>query len=83
MTIRTTIEPALQRDAEQILARCGLTLPEAIDLFLREVQLRQGLPFDARLPNAETRAALLEARHADQMSSFVTPDELFDDLGIA
>jgi DNA-damage-inducible protein J len=60
--IRARVEPALKEKAEDVLAHLGLTPTEAITLFYRQVTLHRGLPFPVRLPNAETRKAMREAR---------------------
>jgi DNA-damage-inducible protein J len=69
-TIRARVEPALKRDAEAVLKKIGLTSSEAINLFLAQVKLTQGLPFPLRVPNKETRRALKEARARKSVESF-------------
>jgi DNA-damage-inducible protein J len=60
-TIRARVEPELKQEAEAVLKSLGLNASEAITLFYRQIALRRGLPFDVKLPNATTRAALREA----------------------
>jgi len=61
--IRSRIEPELKEAAQEVLNRFGLNLSDAIRLFLRQVVAAKGLPFDVReVPNAQTKAAMLEAR---------------------
>lgn len=61
--IRSRIEPELKEEAQDVLSRVGLNISDAIRLFLRQVVLAKGLPFEVReTPNVETRAAMLEAR---------------------
>lgn len=48
--ITARIEPELKANAEQICGQLGLTLSQAITLFLRQVELQQGLPFDLQMP---------------------------------
>ena len=71
-TIRARVEPRLKRDAEAILKRIGLTSSEAITLFLTQVKLTKGLPFPLRVPNAETRRAIREARERKDLETFDT-----------
>jgi DNA-damage-inducible protein J len=59
-TIRARVDARLKADAEGVLDKLGLTASEAIRLFYRQVALRKGLPFDVKLPNAETRRAMRE-----------------------
>lgn len=48
--------------ATEALAAMGLSVSEAVRLFLRRVVIDQGLPLEMRVPNAETRAAMEESR---------------------
>jgi DNA-damage-inducible protein J len=60
--VRARLEPQLKRDAEAVLDEIGLSPAEAIRLFYKQVSLHQGLPFDVRVPDAATRAAIREVR---------------------
>ena len=77
--IRSRIEPDLKEEATRVLADCGLNLSDAIRLFLRQVIVNNGLPFEVKIPNAATRAAMEEARSND-LPHFNSANELFDDL---
>jgi len=48
-TITTRINPELKNNAEQVLRQLGITTTQAINMFLKQVELRQGLPFDVQL----------------------------------
>ena len=60
--INTRIDPDVKRGGEAILSRIGLKPSEAITMFYRQIIMHKGLPFDARIPNEETIAALNEPR---------------------
>ena len=59
-TIRARVDAKLKADAEAVLHKLGLTASDAIRLFYRQIALRNGLPFDVKLPNAETQRAMQE-----------------------
>jgi len=80
--VTARIDPELKTRAEYVFAQLGLTTSQAITLFLRQVDLQQGLPLTLKIPNAATQAALKEARLKENLTSYETPDELFEDLGI-
>ena len=63
--IRARMEPELKEEAEEVFSALGLSSTEAITLFYKQVVLRHGLPFEVRLPNAETRAAMESAVSGD------------------
>ncbi|MBS3975355.1 MAG: type II toxin-antitoxin system RelB/DinJ family antitoxin [Syntrophomonadaceae bacterium] len=43
------VEPEIKEQAEKILGRLGIPMSNAIGLFLRQVVLQRGIPFDIKL----------------------------------
>lgn len=74
--IRARMEPSLKEQAEQVLAKVGLSPTEAIRLFYRQVSLHGGLPFEVKIPNTATRAAIAEARSGKKLKSFKTASDV-------
>jgi DNA-damage-inducible protein J len=79
-SINVRIEPALKERAEQIFAALGVSTSDAIGMFLRQVVLRRGMPFDLSIPNAETIAALEELDRGGGEVFQGSTRELFDEL---
>lgn len=77
--VRSRVEPELKDSANEVLAQLGLTLSDGIRLFLRQVVANRGLPFDVKVPNAETLAAMEEARSIAK-ARFGSAQDLIDDL---
>lgn len=50
------VEPEIKEQAEQVLDRLGIPMSNAVGMFLRQVVLQRGLPFEVKLPQ-ETPAA--------------------------
>lgn len=48
--ITVRIEPEVKQQAEQVLGQLGIPMSNAVGLFLRQVILQQGIPFDVKLP---------------------------------
>jgi len=71
MTIR--VDPHVKTDAEGIYASFGMSLSEAINVFLYKSLAVRGLPFDLR-PSTETMEAKREVEemklHPEKPSSF-------------
>ena len=47
--VRARVDNRLKRDSELILHELGLTTSDAIRIFLHQIRLHKGLPFDLRL----------------------------------
>ncbi|HIU57811.1 MAG TPA: type II toxin-antitoxin system RelB/DinJ family antitoxin [Candidatus Ornithomonoglobus merdipullorum] len=44
------VEPDIKEQAETILEQLGIPMSNAISIFLRQVVLQNGIPFDVKLP---------------------------------
>ncbi len=80
--VTARIDPNLKRSTEEIFQELGLTTSQAINLFYKQVELQQGLPFRVALPNETTLQALADARQRRNLDTFDTTEALFDDLDI-
>lgn len=81
-TIRARIEPNLKENVEKLFRKMGLTTTEAINLFYRQVKLRNGLPFNIVIPNKTTERTF---RNTDAKSNLIRcadAEDMFDKLGI-
>ncbi len=85
-TLTTRVDPELKARAEATMAPLGMTLSQAVNVFLHRVVAVGGLPFDVRQPryNAETEAAI---READDIlagrvpaTRYATVDQMWADL---
>ena len=55
--------------AKEIFKELGITMGEAVHMFLSQVTLHKGLPFEVKIPNDETKKAIEEARQGINMES--------------
>jgi len=56
----TRVDKQLKARAERVLAQVGVSTTEAVTMLLHQIVLRRGLPFEVRIPNRETIAAMEE-----------------------
>jgi DNA-damage-inducible protein J len=76
------VDDDIKEQATQALTAMGLSMSDAVRLFLRRVVVDQAFPLELKVPNAETRAAMEESRAmmASRRTRFSSADELFADL---
>ena len=80
------MESQKKLDAENLFQTLGMTLPQAVNMFISQSLLVGGLPFEARVPrfNRETeeamRASLAIASGKTKAKSYASADELFKEL---
>lgn len=45
------VEPELKEQAEQVLSQLGIPMSNAVSMFLHQVVLQRGIPFEMKLPD--------------------------------
>jgi addiction module RelB/DinJ family antitoxin len=64
--INVRVEEAVKLESEGILNELGINTSTAIDMFLKQINLKGGLPFDVRLPRVKFETELNEiVKHID------------------
>ncbi len=63
--IRSRIDPAIKEQASHLLRKMGLSMSDAIRLFLHQVIADKGLPFEVKAPNETTVAAARAAERGE------------------
>jgi DNA-damage-inducible protein J len=79
--VHVRVDENIKAQATETLASMGLSVSDAVRVFLARVVADKQLPFALRAPNAETRAAMNEASAIAQthQARFDTAAELFED----
>ena len=77
--VRARIDADIKHEAAVVLAAMGLTLSDAFRLLLTRVAREKALPFEPLVPNAETIAAMKEARRGG-LPAFQDVEALIRDL---
>lgn len=81
-TIRARVEPGLKNKAEAVFNKLGLSTTQAITLFYKQVELRNGLPFDVAVPNKTTRRTFAETDEGKNLVVCKDAKDMFRKLGI-
>jgi DNA-damage-inducible protein J len=76
------VDEDTKEQAAEALNSMGLSVSDAVRLFLRRVVIEQAFPIELKVPNAETVAAMKESRKmmAKRNARFNSATELFADL---
>jgi DNA-damage-inducible protein J len=81
-TIRARVEPELKKKAEHIFSKLGLTTTQAITLFYKQVELRNGLPFEIAIPKETTQQTFKNTDAGCNLVICENVDDMFSKLGI-
>lgn len=60
--LHVRVDEEIKTQAAEALAAMGLTVSDAVRILLKRVVNDQAFPLELKVPNAETRAAMEEAR---------------------
>jgi len=66
-TTSIKLDVEVKAKAKEIFKELGITMGEAVNIFLSQVALHKGLPFEVKIPNEETKKAIKEARRGINM----------------
>lgn len=80
--VHVRLDEQIKAQATEALAAMGLSVSDAVRVFLTRVAAEKQLPFALKVPNAETRAAMVEADEIarTRRPRFGSAAALFDDL---
>lgn len=82
-TLHIRIEPNVKERAEETLKDLGLSITDAINVFLNQVILHEGIPFEIKKPryNKKTVQAIEDVKNKRNLSkAFDSVDEMFEEL---
>jgi DNA-damage-inducible protein J len=79
------VDDDIKEQATAALTTMGLSVSDAVRLFLRRVVVDQAFPLELKVPNAQTQAAMEESRammasRRSRESRFASADDMFADL---
>jgi DNA-damage-inducible protein J len=74
-TTSIKLDVEIKAKAKEIFQELGITMGEAVNIFLSQVALHKGLPFEVKIPNDETKQAIEDARKGINMES-ITIEEM-------
>ena len=77
--IHVRVDHDLKMRVSRTLSKMGLSMSDAVRLLLTRIEADQALPFDVRIPNGTTLAAI-KAGDRGEVAGFETVEELMADL---
>jgi len=75
--VRARVSSQLKQSSEKVLAELGMSMGEAIRLFLTQVSLRHEFPVELKVPNKTTLKSMSDTPTDD---IYHNVDDLFDEV---
>lgn len=79
-TIQTRVDPEIKRNAQKVLDTLNISMSEAISIYLTQITLNKGIPFEIRIPNDLTARTLKESEKGKALHRVSNVDDLFREL---
>ena len=79
-TIQARIDPKVKSKAQKIFNKLNITMSEAISIFLTQVSLTKGIPFEIRIPNELTEDTLLKSENGEDLHTVSDKKQLIKEL---
>jgi DNA-damage-inducible protein J len=74
-TTSIKLDKQTKENAKLIFKELGITMSDAMNMFLSQVNLHHGLPFDVKIPNKLTKKVIEESHQGINVDNF-SLDEL-------
>ena len=78
--IQSRVDPVIKNKALIILKKLNISMSEAISLYLAQITLHNGIPFEIKIPNEVTAKTLKDAENGKNLHEAASVDELFQEL---
>lgn len=79
-TIQARIDPEVKNRAQKVLNKLNISMSEAISIFLTQVSLNKGIPFEVKVPNKVTEEALRKAEKGEDLHEVADEEQLIKEL---
>jgi len=79
-TIQTRVDPKIKKSAQNILNTLNISMSEAISMYLSQITLHKGIPFEIKIPNRITAQTLKKSEEGKELHKVSNVDKLFEEL---
>jgi DNA-damage-inducible protein J len=79
-TIQTRVDPEIKQNVQEILSTLNISMSEAISLYLTQITLNKGIPFEIKIPNKLTAKTLNDSGNGKELHKVSDVHELFQEL---
>ena len=79
-TIQTRVDPTVKHNAQIILKKLNISMSEAISMYLSQIALHKGIPFEIKIPNKFTAKTLKDSENGKDLHQVDSVDTLFQEL---
>jgi DNA-damage-inducible protein J len=75
--IQARVDEQTKTKAVKILKQLDMTLSQAVSLFLRQITLQKGIPFEVKIPNKQTARVMTKVKNGQELQEVASVDAIF------
>ncbi len=79
-TLNVRVDSETKKQAREVLDHLHMTMSEAVCIYLRQIVLNKGIPFDLKIPNEQTSQALKDVQAGKGLYVAEDVDKLLEEL---
>jgi len=80
VSIQARIDPQIKEEARGVLDELGMSMSEAIVVYLKQIIMCRAIPFELKLPNKLTIKTLERSERGEDVHEFSNVDDLLKEL---
>ena len=78
--VQARMDPSIKEQAQAVLKKLGISMSDAIVFYFNQIVMRQGIPFDLKIPNELTAKTLEKAEKGEDVHEFADVNSLLKEL---
>ena len=78
--VHARVDAETKSKAQSVLNKLGMTLSEAIVLYLKQIAFHSGIPFEVKIPNELTMRTIEKSERGEELHEASSVDEMFKEL---
>ena len=80
--INVRVNEGVKHNAEKVLGELGLSMSDAVNMLINQINVNKGIPFELKILNEETLQAFKESENDINCTVYKNPKEMYKDLGL-
>jgi DNA-damage-inducible protein J len=76
VTVQARVEPDLKKEVDAVLGKIGVSPSQVINALYAQIMMQRGVPFELKIPNEETKAAMDDAINRRNLTEWSSLEDL-------
>ncbi|WP_324172128.1 type II toxin-antitoxin system RelB/DinJ family antitoxin [Sulfurimonas sp.] len=69
-TTSIKLDKQIKKEAKEVFAKLGISMGDAVNMFLAQVSMTKSIPFEMKIPNEETKKVFQDILNGKNIEKF-------------